>query len=112
MVFGNELVNIDTKQILQDTPQVQHGEVDHGNILDCRERDPLVLTASIKKTKLSFYLESARLVSCLIFLLFSYVCMVVVTFNTYLCKDDRMINFINNLMVVFVFVMMRQMILS
>ena len=32
--------------------------------------------------------------------------------NTNLCKDDIMIKFVSNIMVVFVFVMMRQMILS
>ena len=34
------------------------------------------------------------------------------TLNTDLCKDDRMIKFVNNIMVVFVFVMMSQMILN
>ena len=81
-------------------------------MLDCRERDPLVLTAFVKKNNLSFYLASACSILCLLLLLFSFVWMVVVTMNTYLCKDDRMIKFVNNIMVVFVFVMMIQMILN
>ena len=36
--FGNELVNIDTIQMLQDTPQVWHGGLEHENIFDCRKR--------------------------------------------------------------------------
>ena len=63
--LGNELVNVDTTHMLHDTPRVQHGALENENILDCRERDPLVLIAYVKKTKLSFYLESACLVSCL-----------------------------------------------
>ena len=38
--------------------------------------------------------------------------MVVVTLYTDLCKDDRMIKFVNNIMVVFVFLIMSQMILN
>ena len=99
-------MHVNTNQMLQDTPHKQHGELKPENILDCRERDPLVLTVSIKRNKLSFYLTSACSVLCLLLLLFSLVWMVVVTLNTNLCKDDRMIKFVNNIMVVFVFVMM------
>ena len=38
--------------------------------------------------------------------------MVVVTLNIDLCKDDIMIKFVKDIMVVFVFVMMSQMILN
>ena len=50
----NELVSVDTTQMLQDTPHKQHGELKPENILDCRERDPLVLTDSVKRNKISF----------------------------------------------------------
>lgn len=95
--------------MLQDSPQVQYGGLEHGNILDCRERDLFI--AFVKKNKLSFYLASACLVSCLLLLLFSYVWMVDVTLTTNLCKDDRVIKIVN-IMAVFVFVMMSQLILN
>ena len=110
--LGNELVHVNTNQMLQGIPQEQHGGLEPKNILDCRERDPLVLTASVKRNKFSFYLTFACLVLCLLLLLFSSVWMVVVTLNTDLSKDDIMIKFVNNVMVVFVFVMMSQMILN
>ena len=62
--FGNELVNIDTINMLHDTPQVQHGQLEHENILYCKERDPLVFTAYVNKKNLSFYISSACSVSC------------------------------------------------
>ena len=68
----------------------------------------MIIIASVKKDKLckgSFYSTSGILVLCLILLLFSYVRIVASTLNVDLCKDDRMIKFVNSMMVFFIFVM-------
>ena len=110
----NALIKIDTNQMFQDT-QEKHGELKHEHILYYRETNPLVNIASIKEDKFSmrsFYLAYACSILCLILLLFSCVWIVASTLNADLCKSDKMIKFVNSMMVVFIFVMMSQVILN
>jgi hypothetical protein len=100
-------------KMFQDTQQVHHEGLQHESISISiyilwltEKQDPLVITASIKKDNLfmgSFYLAYASSILCLSLLLFSCVWIVASTLNEDLCKDDRMIKFVNNMMVVFIF---------
>jgi hypothetical protein len=104
----NALINTNNEQIFQGTEQVQHGALQHEGIIDNKsdttEKDKLFMG--------SFYLASACSVLCLSLLLFSYVWIVASTLNADLFKDDRMIKFVNNMMVVFIFVALSQVILN